>query len=602
MKKILLPFLCLLPILCLLPCLAAAQSSVRQQKDSLRHAITLTEGEEKLLTYFRLTNLYYAEAYDVLKRDTLLALYDEWDAEEVRQNARHRTSIRTNILFMFQKAGMYDEVIRRAPEYLQFMAEQEAWVAYYQAYQVLIKAYDKIGDNENALATAQKMYGHARESGSKGGMGSAFYAMSEIYNSQGRFGEMEKSLTECIALLREQTRYYGVLVNAYNNLGMLYIQQQRIDEALETARNLENFLPRYEETLRAAQPNAWHSLWLLYTNVWRYSGDYGKAERYIQKMDSITGGENADRYYETRAQVYLGQKRYAKALEAANRGIEELSPQERGALRKIKIEILARSGDVDGAIAQLNEFDAEQSTLHDAELNAALDEIRTRYEVDKLEYEKNKAVIDRQRTRNYLLFTLGVCVLLALVLSIWVYYSRKIVRKNRGLYRQIKEQERLSDELDRMTLRFSQLEQSLSPARTDGDEIPPSETETEAETPPDGKEMYRRQLVINLHKYILDRQDLRRTDMDRDDFVTALNTNRTTLSKAVKTVTGQSMMEYINMLYIEKAKKMLDTRPELSLMEISESCGIPYSTFHRLFKDRYHITPSEYRKIAYSRL
>ena len=154
---------------------------------------------------------------------------------------------------------------------------------------------------------------------------------------------------------------------------------------METARKLEKFLPLYEEAIRAAQPNACHNLWLLYTNAWRYQGDYNKAKYYMHKMDIISGGENADRYHETRAHVYMGQKRYADAL--------------------------------------------------DAELNAALDEIRTRYEVDKLEYEKKRAMDKIQRNRIYFLFASGGCVLLTFALCIWIYYSRAIVRKNRGLYR-----------------------------------------------------------------------------------------------------------------------------------------------------------------------
>ena len=575
-----------LPLLFLLPCFAAAQDAVQQQKDSLRKALTLTEGEEKLITYFRLTNLYYPEAFDELKRDTLLALYDEWDAEEARQGGNHRTAIRTNQLFVFQMVGRYDEVIQRAPEYLEFIAEHESWVAYYQSYQALVRAYNKKGDNVSAFREAQKMYEHAKHRQNKGGIGTAFYAMSEIYASQRRFGEQEKCLNDCISLLQELPRYYGLLANAYVNLCGLHTAQKRFHEALNTARALENFIPRYEETLRASQPNAWCNLWLVYLTIYRHLGDYNKAEIYLIKVDSISGND-ARPLYEARAHILFGRNDYHRALETANRGIEEYPLHERGEVRKIKIAILAQMGDVDGSIRQLDEYIDELDSLHNAELNAKLDEIRTQYEVDTLEREKDSALVERQRNRNYFLFALGGCFLLALTLGIWMYYSRTIVRKNRGLYRQIKEQDRLAAELEQMTFLYGQLAQSTT-----------QPVETGRAPSLQHGNIQQRQFVFHLQKYILDDRNYARIDIDRDDLAVALSTNRTTLSEAVRMVTGKTLMEYISLLRLEKAKQMLDSPSGFTVEAIAEECGFTYRTFYRLFKEHYHFSPSEYRKMV----
>ncbi|GHT75994.1 hypothetical protein AGMMS50262_13000 [Bacteroidia bacterium] len=72
----------------------------------------------------------------------------------------------------------------------------------------------------------------------------------------------------------------------------------------------------------------------------------------------------------------------------------------------------------------------------------ALEEMRTKYETDK-------HIAETQRNRNYFLFVLGGCILLALALGINIYYSRKIARKNRIMAGQIKElqlQQSLHDE------------------------------------------------------------------------------------------------------------------------------------------------------------
>ena len=572
----------LLLLIILLPSYATAQGNVQQQKDSLRQALTLAEGQEKLITYFRLTNLYYPEAFDELKRDTLLALYDEWDAEEERQGSNRRSAIRTNKLFVFQMVGMYEEVIKLAPEYLEFIAESESWVAYYQAYMTLVKAYNKTGSNDAALGAAQKMYEQAMQNENEGGTGSAFYAMSEIYGSQRRFGEQEKCLMDCISVLQGQPRYWGILANAYVNLCGVYIAQKRYAETLSTASELEDFLPRYEENLRAAQPNAWRNLWLVYLTAYRNLGDYNKAETCLSKADSIGGNEKST-LYGARAHLLMGRKRYAEALEMANRGIDEYPPHERDDVRELKIEILMRMGDLDGSIRQLKEYIAERDTIHNIELNAKLDEIRTRYEVHTLERDKNSAVAEKQRNRNYFLFALGGCFMLMLTLVIWIYYSRTIVRKNRILYKRIMEESRIQEAL-------SEAKQALLL----------HSSEQQVEENQNGNAKTQVNVILQcLEKLMQTEQLFTDPDLSRKTLANRLFTNEIYLINAIRDgYNGQTYSDYINSLRLKHAHLMLINNPELSIKEITEKAGFSsYKYFHKLFRDEFGMSPSDFRKV-----
>ena len=88
-------------------------------------------------------------------------------------------------------------------------------------------------------------------------------------------------------------------------------------------------------------------------------------------------------------------------------------------------------------------------------------------------------------------------------------------------------------------------------------------------------------------------------DIVFDKLVPILNTNRTYLYDSIKAVSGKSLQEYVNFLRLEEARRMFDNHSELTIERIAEECGFNYySTFYRLFRERYQITPSEYRKMA----
>ena len=106
-----------------------------------------------------------------------------------------------------------------------------------------------------------------------------------------------------------------------------------------------------------------------------------------------------------------------------------------------------------------------------------------------------------------------------------------------------------------------------------------------------------RQLVSRLRNYVLKDRYFTKPDINRDELILALSTNRTTLSEAVRAVTNNTLMGYLNVLRLEEAKRMLDAHPELTIETIAEKCGFNLRTFHRLFNEHYHITPAKYRVI-----
>jgi len=175
-----------------------------------------------------------------------------------------------------------------------------------------------------------------------------------------------------------------------------------------------------------------------------------------------------------------------------------------------------------------------------------------------------------------------------------LYYQKQ--KAYLGLYHQIKEHDRLSYELEQVTKQYEYLlskEKEATSKEENNDNI------KEAGDSPKVSDDYmqKQQLVTRLRHYVLYELDYLQTDIDREKLITTLSTNRTSLSEAVRTITNKTLMEYINFLRLEEAKAMLDKHSELTVEAIAEKFGFNLRTFHRLFYNRYHVSPDKYRRI-----
>ncbi|WP_294608050.1 helix-turn-helix domain-containing protein [uncultured Bacteroides sp.] len=568
----------------------SAQNSLQRQKDSLRQVIEHSEGIDKLRSYNRLYYLYMSEIADDQKMDTLLMLLKQVEAEAIKQgNAQMQGMVYGNAIIAHINRSEHDKVIEKAPAYLDFYIENGLWRFYYQIHMQLITAYNLKGEYELAVEEAEKMYARAKERKDKAGMATALYATGIVYNSQDRWKEEEKCFRECIGLLWEVSGYDNILTQSYAFLCTVLRAQNRYDDLLQLVPEYENAIARFEKAAGRAQPEARGNLYIALMNTYIDIREYDKAEPYLAKIEGLINND-ISRFELLRARALILRARgdYGKALAAVDSAMTRTPEADfnRNSLRRIKMQILARMGRYREADGLLDEIIATNDTLKNVEVNARFDELRIQYEVEK-------HIAEKERNFHYLLFALAICLIFALLLAGTFYYNRMIALKNRKLYERIKEQDRLADELSRLA--------GTRRLKTSPEASPDESGKTGGATDGLAPCSEQQNLVARLQEYLLSGDNLSDTDISRDNIISALGTNKNALTDAVKAVTGKSPMEYMRTLRVEEARRKLDSHPELTIEAIAFSCGfnIP-STFYRLFRKQYGISPTEYRKMAKS--
>lgn len=95
---------------------------------------------------------------------------------------------------------------------------------------------------------------------------------------------------------------------------------------------------------------------------------------------------------------------------------------------------------------------------------------------------------------------------------------------------------------------------------------------------------------VRKEKFFLDYQ------LGRDDYARIMQVDKNRFASIMKSYSGGNMATYINSLRLEYSTRLLKENIEMPISEVAAKSAIPnISTYYRLFKEKYGISPSEYR-------
>jgi AraC-like DNA-binding protein len=505
--------------------------------------------------------------------------------EQARQAAANLKDGRPERLLTFYISALGnrqrdEEAITLGQEALRTLPKNDT---YFFVAALLARIYSVKQQRLTGLELMEQTYREAQEAGSQLGRVTSLELMGELYSTMHRHEEAIGCLTQSIQLSKGMPRAILYRHYAFTALCKEYEDTKRYADELA-------LLPEWKETIEEGiRTNVLFAgvVWFMYyncaTSAYLRAGHVDQAEESLRQAREWGRGSA---YYQPylngyQAEIWEAQHRYAKALAAADsayvasvRNKQQLLSVD---LQETKLRILLRMQPDSAALLPLYErMQSARDSLLEMDTKAQLDELNTLYQTDKIKMEN-------QRNHNRLMMSIVVGCLLALAALGWMWYSHRLWEKNKALYRYIKEQDRLAAELPKSRGR----EPYTAPLLTVKDVAEMDTRESEQD------------LATRFHHWLM--EERRFADSERctpEAAVVDLATNRTYLRDAVKNVTGKTVQEYLRDMQLDEARRLIETRPDMKMEAVAIDCGLTRPTFYRLFKERYRISPTEYRKLS----
>lgn len=216
------------------------------------------------------------------------------------------------------------------------------------------------------------------------------------------------------------------------------------------------------------------------------------------------------------------------------------------------------------------------------------------------EYELEKAAYRVQMQHRIIIGLVGIMVFLLLLFGGLWRALNVIKRKNRKMAELILE---LDDQRNKLMPKYSfpQLEMTAE----SGEKKLPEEVETVADTDSDtdieisGASVSENEnLFLRFDQQVKEQKLYLDYQLTRDDYAQLMGVDRNRFASVLKLFTaGGNLSCYLNELRLEYSIGLFRNHPDWPISKIAAESALPsLSTFYRLFKDKYGISPNSFRK------
>ena len=439
------------------------------------------------------------------------------------------------------------------------------------------------GEYGKSLALAKEILAFVGEGASAKDITMKCRALSQIAECESELNhvdEAERLFLQCTEILMENTQHatdyadIDPLIYALLSLNDLYIDNKMPEKALPLMAKMDTAINRLA---RCSNDTDWvlqkrrNNVTISKAMVYAANEQHNQAESLFQEHRQSQGLDATDK---TAEGVYLSMTgRYDEAV----RLFDEADSMMRSSgtpvtdiyvktLLKHKYDALQRAGRT-----------AEALTLGDymRQLTDSLRQQERQADVEQLqEIQQQEEEIARKHQSITTQRIVLIAAFLLLILSGYIIWrvrrdNRQLAEKNRSLYEQIQQREQAEAE-ERQQLQ-AQPEEKLTQNQL----------------------LYRR-----LCKLMEQPEVYTDADTNHETLARLLGTNHTYVYAALRECAGQTPADFINLYRIRHAALLLSTTDDPIGLIIEQSGITNRTTFSRIFREHYSMSPSEYRKAA----
>lgn len=243
------------------------------------------------------------------------------------------------------------------------------------------------------------------------------------------------------------------------------------------------------------------------------------------------------------------------------------------AINTTRSTVLHKLNRDDEAYELLEKIVLEKDSLNSRQALVQISELQTIYEVSKIKTDMEIQSVQLERTKAIVIGLVVISSLLLILILITRKNKKDREKKNKIIYGQ-----------------YRQMKSYLDQIRSQRDELELSRQEEKDEPINWAERAYR---------YLMETEMFKVNNISRDDLAIALGTNRQYLINAIKEETGKTFKDYINTIRIEYAYEMLVKDWTASIESVYLEAGFSTrSTFNRLFKGQYGLSPLELREVV----
>lgn len=252
--------------------------------------------------------------------------------------------------------------------------------------------------------------------------------------------------------------------------------------------------------------------------------------------------------------------------------------------------------------AMVQAYDIRNKMRVNIERNQILDLTDVTNAVSR-EYELEKAAYRMEMQHRIILVLIGVMVFLLLLFGGLWRALNVIKRKNRKMAELIL---KLDDQRNGMMPKYSfpqQLEMTAAagerklPQEADTAAGTDTDTDTEPETS-DASVSENESLFLKFDQQVKEQKLYLDYQLTRDDYAHLMGVDRNRFASILKLFTaGGNLSCYLNDLRLEYSIGLFRNHPDWPISKVATESALPsLSTFYRLFKDKYGISPNSFRK------